>query len=99
MHPTAIKRFIRGRALPLEGALDAYDELLSSTDAAQSAYAGWSPTDVNIAALPPPLRQYVLDLQAARDPERGIAELTELRGKVRALAELVEQMRSGGGAG
>ena len=60
----AVKNFVRGRTIPLPGALDAYEEMLAAEDDPASGYADWLPTDVNVAALPPPLRRYVRELQA-----------------------------------
>lgn len=59
----AVKSFVRGRTIPLPGALDAYEEMLAAEDDPTSAYADWRPTEVSIAALPPPLRRYIRELQ------------------------------------
>ncbi|HEX8695746.1 MAG TPA: hypothetical protein VF746_25245 [Longimicrobium sp.] len=59
----AVKAFVRRRTIPLPGALDAYEEMLEADDDPSSGYADWRPTEVNIAALPPPLRRYIHELQ------------------------------------
>lgn len=52
----------------------------------------WTPTGVNIGALPEPLRRYIMYLETNADPAGMVRENVMLRDENLALHKLLEEM-------